>query len=91
VEIAELCEQWLELDASVRRGVRLEAADRFRQLPLGSDSSAAPRLVPGDRDVHEALQEVALLGRRHAPGVLEFLVRRKVLAGPDQLQACFKS
>jgi hypothetical protein len=74
----------------VRRRVRLETADRFCQLPLGPDSSAAPRLVPRDRDVHEALQEVALLGRRRTPGVLQLLVRREVLARLDQLQAGFK-
>ncbi|MFY9578142.1 MAG: hypothetical protein WAQ33_02350, partial [Gaiellaceae bacterium] len=70
--------------------VRLETADRFRQLPLGPDPSAAPRLVPRDRNVHEALQEVALLGRRGTPRVLQLLVCSEVLAGPDQLQTRFK-
>ena len=90
MQLAELCKQWLELDAAVRRRVRLQPADRLRELPLGPDPSPAPRLVPRDRDVHEALQEVALFGRCRAPGVLQLLVRCEVLAGSDQLEARFK-
>ena len=37
----------------------------------------------------EPLKEVALLGRRRAPGVLELLVRREVLAAADQLESTF--
>jgi hypothetical protein len=36
--------------------------------------------------VHEALEEVALLGRRRAPRVLEHLVRGEELAGSNQLE-----
>jgi len=46
-----------------------------------ADAPAAPGLVPGDRDVHEPLEEIALVGPRGAPGRLERLVRREVLAG----------
>jgi hypothetical protein len=41
--------------------------------------------------VDEALQEVALLGRRGAPRALELLVRGEVLAAADQLDAALKS
>lgn len=64
---------------------RLQPADRLRELALRSDLASAARLVPRDRDVDEPLEEVALVGRRGAPGVLELLVRGEVLAGADQL------
>ena len=43
-------------------------------------------MEPGDGDVDEPLQEVALAGGRLAPLVLELLVGVEVLAGADQLQ-----
>jgi len=46
----------------------------------------ALRLVPGDGDVDETLEEVSLLGRRRAPRVLERLVRGEELAAPNQLE-----
>jgi hypothetical protein len=67
----------------VRRREWLEPASRLLELPLGADLSATPRLVPRDRDVDEALEEVAFRGGRGAPGVLELLVRGEVLAGAD--------
>jgi hypothetical protein len=36
--------------------------------------------------VDETLEEVALLGRRRPPGVLERLVRGEELAAPNQLE-----
>src|SRR5919108_146293 len=65
--------------------VRLEASERLRQLAFGSDAPASPRLVPGDSDVDESLEEVALVRGRGAPGVLELLVRGEVLPRADQL------
>ena len=56
------------------------------QLPPAADRVASPRLVPGDRDVHEPLQKISLPRRRLAPFVLELLVRREVVPVPDQLQ-----
>jgi hypothetical protein len=41
--------------------------------------------------VHESLEEVALDRRGGAPCVLEFLVGREELAGPNQLQAALES
>ena len=68
---------------------RLEPPHRLCQLPLGADLASASGLVPRDRDVHETLEEVALLGRGGSPRVLELLVSGKVLARPDQLDARF--
>jgi hypothetical protein len=83
VQLAQLCEQWFEVDAAVHRGERSEPPHRLRQLPLGADLAAASGLVPGNRDVHQTLKEVALLGGRRAPGILELFVRGEVLPGPD--------
>src|ERR1700675_532771 len=66
---------------------RLEPPHRLCQLPLGADLASASGLVPRDRDVHETLEEVALLGGRRTPRVLELLVSSKVLAGRDKLDA----
>jgi len=58
----------------------------FLELPLAPHTVPAPGLVPGDRDVDETLEEVALLGRRRPPGVLERLVRGEELAAPNELE-----
>jgi hypothetical protein len=71
----------------VRRRVARKASRRLLQLPLAADAVAAARLVPGDRDVDEALEEVALRLAGRPPRGLELLVRREELAGPDQLEA----
>ena len=63
-----------------------EASRRLFELPLAADAVSTPGLVPGDRHVNEALEEVPLLGRRRAPRVLERLVRGEELAAPDQLE-----
>jgi len=67
------------------RRERPEPALRLLELPLEPDPVPAAGLVPGDDDVHEPLEEVLLLGRRRAPGVLERLVRREVLAPPRKV------
>ena len=68
------------------RRVGAEPSRRLLELPLAADAVPAPGLVPGDRDVDETLEEVALLGRRCPPGVLERLVRGEELAAPNQLE-----
>jgi hypothetical protein len=56
------------------------------ELALAAHAVAAPGLVPGDRDVDEALEEV-LLGRLGGPPrELQFLVRGEELACPNQLE-----
>ena len=66
---------------------RREAPRRLLELPFAADAVAAAGLVPGHRDVDEALEEV-LLGRlSRAPDVFERLVRLEVLAPLDLLEA----
>jgi hypothetical protein len=43
-------------------------------------------VVPGDRDVDEALEEVLLRRLRGPPGLLELLVGLEVPATPDQIE-----
>jgi hypothetical protein len=69
---------------------RRESPRRLLELPLAADAVAAAGLVPGYRDVDEALEEV-LLGRFGGPpGQLEVLVRGEELAAPDQVEAGVK-
>jgi hypothetical protein len=75
----------------VLRGEGLEPPDRLRQLPLRRHGLAAARLVPGHRDVDEALEEVPLRGRGRAPYELQLLVRGEVLAASDQPEALVKA
>jgi hypothetical protein len=70
----------------VHRRERAEAPGGLLELALAADLVAAPRLIPGDDDVDESLEEV-LLGRVGGPpGVLERLVRGEVLAGACQVE-----
>ena len=64
----------------MRRPVRVEATRGLLELALASGPVSAPGVQPGDRDVHEPLEEVALGGRRLAPLVLELFVRLEVRA-----------
>ena len=65
----------------MRRAVPAEPTGRLLELPLAADPVSAAGLVPGDDDVDEALEEVALAGVRRAPGLLEGFVRFEVPAG----------
>ena len=71
----------------MRRPVRVEAPRRLLELALAPRTVAAAGVQPGDGDVHEALEEVALGRRRLAPLVLELFVGLEVLARSDQLQS----
>ena len=64
-----------------------EPPSRLLELPLAAGPVAPAGLVPGDRDVQEPLEEVALLRRSRTPDVLQHLVGGEVLAAPDQGQA----
>jgi hypothetical protein len=59
---------------------RCEPPLRLRELPFAACAVTATRLVPGDRYVDEALEEVFLGGIGRSPDVLEGLVRLEVLA-----------
>jgi hypothetical protein len=68
-------------------GERREPPRGLLELPLAADPVPPTGLVPGDRDVHEALEEV-LFGRLgSAPDVLERLVRFEVLTALDLSEA----
>ena len=71
----------------MRRPVGLEAAGRLLELALAARPVPATPVMPGDCDVDEPLEEVALLGGRFAPLVLELLVRLEVRALTDQSDA----
>jgi hypothetical protein len=66
---------------------RREPPPCLLELPLAADPVPAPGLVPRDRDVDEALEEVALAVGRGAPRILERLVRLEERAGADQVEA----
>ena len=57
---------------------RSQPALGLLQLALEADPVSAPGLVPGDRDVDEALEEVLLSRVGGAPRVLERLVGLEV-------------
>jgi hypothetical protein len=75
-----------DVDAAVLGRVWPESPRGLFELPLAADAVPPACLVPRDRDVDETLEEVALLGRRRAPHILEHLVRSEELAAPDQLE-----
>jgi hypothetical protein len=86
----DLFEDRRDRDAAVLRCEAAEAAFRLLQLPLAADLVPAAGLVPGDRDMDEALVEVAFVRRGRAPGVLELLVGGEELAAANQVQASSK-
>jgi hypothetical protein len=83
----ELHQQGGDVDAPVRGGVGREAPARLLELAFAAHSVAAPGLVPGDGNVHEPLEEIALGRFGGAPCVFQLLVSGEELAYPDQLQA----
>lgn len=83
---AELLEQCGDVDATVLRRVRTESPLRLLELALAADPVATARLIPGDCDVHETLEEIALGLLSRAPRVLQLLVCREELPRPDQFQ-----
>jgi hypothetical protein len=75
------------MDATVLGRERRESPRSFFELPLASHAVAAAGLIPGDGDVHEPLEEVALVCDRRTPRIFERFVRLEVLAGADQVEA----
>jgi hypothetical protein len=70
----------------VRRCERREPPRGLLQLTLAARPVATARLVPGDDDVDEPLEEVLLAGIRCPPRVLERLVRGEVLTGAGEIE-----
>jgi CheY-like chemotaxis protein len=73
----------------VARRVWGEPAACLLELARAPVAVAAPGLIPGDCDVHEALEKVTFLRRRGAPGCLEFLVRLEISSTADEGEAFF--
>jgi hypothetical protein len=81
--VLELHEQGGDVDAPVRGAVGREAPARLLELAFAADPVTAPGLVPGDRDVNEPLEEVALRWLGGTPRVFQLLVSGEELAGPN--------
>jgi len=79
----ELHQQHGDVDAPVRGAVGREAPARLLELAFAADPVTAPGLVPGDRDVNEPLEEVALGRLGGTPRVFQLLVSGEELAGPN--------
>jgi hypothetical protein len=71
-------------------GIGPEPPCGLLELALAPDRVLAPGLVPGNSDMHEPLEEVALGRLGSAPDVLEHLVGGEVLAAADQLEAALE-
>jgi hypothetical protein len=75
----------------VRGAVGRKPAACLLELAFAADPLAAAGLIPGDRDVHEPLEEVPFVRLGGAPRVLQLLVSGEELAGPNQLEAALES
>jgi hypothetical protein len=79
-------EDRFDVNATVLRRKGPETASRLGELPLAPRAVPPTRVVPGDRDVDETLEEVLLRRLCGPPGLLQLLVRLEVLAAPDQIE-----
>src|SRR5207247_1632035 len=85
---AELGDQGLDVDAVRGGAVVLERDQRQREEVDGAARGApAGAQVESGRELHEALQEAALLGRRRPPGLLPHFLRAQVAAAVEEAQA----
>src|SRR5438132_13807362 len=89
-EVGEACRLHLRherrhVDAAVLGSVGSQTPRGLLELAPAADPPPSAGLVPGDRDVDEPLEEVALRRLGRAPCFLERLVRREVLAATQQL------
>jgi len=80
-------EHAVDVDPAMRGTVGSKPASGLLELALAARPVPATPVVPGDCDVDEPLEEVALLGGRFAPLVLELLVRLEVRPLTDQSDA----
>jgi hypothetical protein len=87
----DLDEQAHDVDTTMLRGEGRKPPGGFLELARRRDRSAAARLVPGHRHMHEPLVEVPLGGVRRAPDELELLVGLEVLAVPDERETVLQT
>ena len=83
----DLTEDARHVDAAMRGGVGTEPPRGLLQLARRTGLVAVRGVVPGDGDVHEPLQEVALRSRRLTPFLFERLVRVEPALGAHQLDS----
>jgi hypothetical protein len=83
----DLRDQRGDVETTVRGSVRAQAPGGLPELALAAHPVLPSGLVPGDGDVDEALEEVALPGVGRTPGILESLVGREVLGAANQVDA----
>jgi hypothetical protein len=70
----------------MQRSEGCQSAPCLCELPLAPGTIPAARVVPGDRDVDETLEEVLLRRLCRPPGHLELLVRVEVLTASNQIE-----
>jgi hypothetical protein len=70
----------------MQRSEGCQPAPCLRELALAPGPVPPARVVPGDSNVDETLEEVLLRRVGRTPGFLELLVRLEVLAAPNQIE-----
>jgi hypothetical protein len=80
-----------DVDPTVVRPIRVEPALGFLELAIAAGSVSPACLIPRDRHVDQALEEVAFGRGRVTPFILELLVRLEVRSGANQLDAPLES
>jgi hypothetical protein len=70
----------------MQRRERCQPAPSLRELPLAPGAVPPARVVPGDRDVDETLEEVLLRRLCRPPRLFELLVGLEVLTATDQIE-----
>ena len=87
----DVAEHGLDIHAAVARPVRPESARRLLQLALAPRPVAPTRVVPGDGDVDESLEEIAFGRRCVEPLFLELLMSFEVRLRADQVEAVLEA
>jgi hypothetical protein len=80
-----------DVEAPVRGGVGREPSSRLLKLALARLAAAGyARVMPGNRNVDEALEEVTLRRFGGSPDVFQHLVRGEILTAAYQLEAALE-
>src|SRR5262249_12232667 len=87
---SDVLEHDRDVDAPMERPVRLEPARSLLQLALATPAVAPARVLPGDGDMDQPPEELALRPRAIAPLRLRLLVRLQVGARADKMEAWFE-